>query len=1508
MPIPPSPAAEDPPPQLSISLDSTAQPIPTLPKAGKRTALPAGLGTAPRHCVGRFILKELMAQGGMGAIYRAADPAFGRDVVIKLVHERLAHAPRAARRFIEEARISGQLEHPGIPPVHEMGTLPDGRPFLAMKLIQGETLATFLTRVHDPKTGSRGPGSASGADRCQLLAIFEKICQAIGYAHSLGVIHRDLKPANIMVGAFGEVQVMDWGLAKRLGEAPASSAGAAQVHAATPLADENEPATAAGPNEASDGDETQPGAILGTPAFMPPEQAAGQVDQIDRQSDVFGLGAILCALLTGEGPYAGGSGSAVLYRASQGDLADAFARLDRCGADAPVIQLCKLCLAADKAQRPRDAGEVAAAVAQIRAQAEILARQAETERAAALARNEEQRKRRRAVQIAGSIITTVLIVGLLVSLWQMDRAIKAERLAVKEGQRRDEQRQRAEANERLALEQQAIAQTKEQQARQALELAEREKAVALAVRDFLENRLLRQANPWEQARLAGSANPTVRDLLAQAAVEFNPQTIADRFPQQPLVQAEVLETIGATYEGLGDFDQALVYFLTAHHIREEHQGPAHPDTLASLTNLAFTHLAASKQGEAMTLLLRLVTRLEELLRDAPTTEAAAILDSVLGLIDRRLNPRRFNLPTIKLGMNEAAMLLLQVGQALPRLQRLEDHCTRLFGPEDRRTLLMKLLFGFGCHALGQVQRACEIYETVLQFAEKQLEPDDYVQQGLREVLAVSYGALGTKPDEQVRLLTQSLETSRRVLGLDHPRTLATMGNLAVVHREAGRHAEAIVLLEQVRDSRERRLGDRHPSALIAMSDLADLYLKVRRFDDAIALLEFIHDADVRRFGPESPDALSSKVLWALGLKEAGRVADAIRLLEETRAVAERVLRPDHLDHLVTLYHLATAYHAADRLEDAEVLQTDAHRQLRARLGTRHPQTLASMASLVRIRAAARRLDEAAALMTECLTLQAGRRSPLQRELLHALSDLAAAYQRADRWAEAVTWYERLRTALVQARGATHMDTLVAMTRLANAYQKVGRHDDAVPLSEEVLRVLKARLGPEHVDTLQAVHNLGLAYRGLGRLEESATLLEEALAKRTLLVGPDHATTLQSQSELAHTYRQLGRLADALTHLEQVRKRREHVLGPHHLDTLAAMNDQAWLLIAVGQVPAGTTLHEETLSRRRTHLGPTHPHTLLSMNNLGRAYVAGNRLAEAVTQFEECLKLRQEKMGADHPDTLLTLSDLAQALKATGQWDSAKARFEQLLELQAKRLGATHPEVMPILLHLATVHHELNEGDRALVRVEELLQHLRDGHFQHPQVASLLREAVLLLNALGERTAAEHWQRLWLTTVRMKSGTDDVVYAEALATLGYLLMQQAKWSEAETVLRDSLAIRERRQPEEWSTFHGMSLLGGALLGQGSASEEAAERSRHLAAAEPLLLKGFAGMKESWRAETGRFGSLSSSPTPPSAPTAARTAVPRVRMLEAVDRLIQLNTLPDGSDRAARGQGERRPLAR
>jgi len=214
----------------------------------------------------RYEIREPIGHGGMGTVYRAFDRTLAREVALKVLRADVA-ADEAVIRLEREARILARLEHPGIVPVHEVGTLADGRVYYVMKLVRGD-------RVHD---------FARGVPQADVLRVLLRVCETVGFAHAQGVIHRDLKPSNIMVGGFGEVLVLDWGIARIRG-----------------LPDVNGGSRAVSPAGPDQGD-TAPGMVLGTPGFMAPEQAQGDPGQVDARSDVYALGAILRAVAGTDG-------------------------------------------------------------------------------------------------------------------------------------------------------------------------------------------------------------------------------------------------------------------------------------------------------------------------------------------------------------------------------------------------------------------------------------------------------------------------------------------------------------------------------------------------------------------------------------------------------------------------------------------------------------------------------------------------------------------------------------------------------------------------------------------------------------------------------------------------------------------------------------------------------------------------------------------------------------------------------------------------------------------------------------------------------------------------------------------------------------------------------------------------------------------------------------------------------------------------------------------------------
>jgi PAS domain S-box-containing protein len=285
----------------------------------------------------RYSATHLHARGGIGRVWRARDRQLDREVALKELLPDQAGNSKVAARFIREARLTGQLEHPGIVPVYELtsrtGT---DEPFYTMRFVRGRTLTSAIEAYHD----KRKSGQAEPLDLIALLTAFIAVCNTIAYAHSRGVLHRDLKGDNVMLGDFGEVIVLDWGLAKLMGQPEEEAADAC-----APMDETQSPGL------------TLQGEVIGTPAYMAPEQAEGRLNQIDQRTDIYGLGAMLYEILTGQPPFDGATTMEVLHKAIRG----APAAPRQIWPEVPVAleEVCLKALAKDPAKRYAGAEDLA---------------------------------------------------------------------------------------------------------------------------------------------------------------------------------------------------------------------------------------------------------------------------------------------------------------------------------------------------------------------------------------------------------------------------------------------------------------------------------------------------------------------------------------------------------------------------------------------------------------------------------------------------------------------------------------------------------------------------------------------------------------------------------------------------------------------------------------------------------------------------------------------------------------------------------------------------------------------------------------------------------------------------------------------------------------------------------------------------------------------------------------------------------------------------------------------
>jgi serine/threonine protein kinase len=393
------------------------------------------------------------------------------------------------------------------------------------------------------------------------------------------------------------------------------------------------------------------------------------------------------------------------------------------------------------------------------------------------------------------------------------------------------------------------------------------------------------------------------------------------------------------------------------------------------------------------------------------------------------------------------------------------------------------------------------------------------------------------------------------------------------------------------------------------------------------------------------------------------------------------------------------------------------------------------------------------------------------------------------------------------------------------------------------------------------------------VEKGGPLLIEQLTKRLLVVADqldaeafgDPLTVARLQHFLGNTLHSLGEPAKAIVLHQQVRQTLAKVLGFDHPDTLTTMNNLALAYLEADKLDLALPLLEETLKLRKARLGPDHRDTLNSMNNLAMGYKAVGMMDLALPLLEETLKLRKARLGPDHRDTLTSMNNLAVGYQAAGKLDLALPLFEETLKLTKVMFGTDHPDTLQTMNSLATAHRIAGKLELALPLLEETLTLMKVKLGQnHPNTLNTMGS---LFDAYLHTTQCEMALPLideFVIAQRKRLGADTAPFAGLVAQISLDLLGARQFPQADKLLRECLAIREKNEPGAWTTYNTQSMLGGALLGQKKHAE-----------AEPLLLKGYEGMN-------ARAKSI-----PPFG---------KVRLTEAAERLVQLYEATDRKDEA------------
>jgi tetratricopeptide (TPR) repeat protein len=977
---------------------------------------------------GYRVLREI-ARGGMGRVLGAFDLGLERDVALKIL---LPGSP--ADRFIRESKITARLPHPGIPAVHALGTLADGSPFLAMKLIDGQTLAVAIKTTERPR----------------LLQVFTQVCQAVGFAHSRGVIHRDLKPSNVMVGAFGEVQVMDWGLAKVLKD----ERGGTREEGVQPGSSVI--------SSSSSFDETHAGQVLGTPTYMAPEQARGEAT--DGRADVFALGGILCAILTGKPPFDGTSSAEVIRRASAADLGEAHARLDGSGADAVVIALCKRCLSPNRANRPADGRAVADELTAYLNGVQERLRAAEIAGAQAQERARAERRTRRIQMIAAGLLLLVLsggIVGTSIGLFQAKRAQEQAEFAQGEEKKRADELQKVSGFQAQMLHQvdatnAGVQLMADLRARHAAVLAKNQLPDA--------DKAARNAAFERELALVNSTDAAVT-MLDRTVLTPAVDAIGAQFEDQPLVDASLRTTLASVYRKLGRAREALALYQRAYDLRAAALGADHLDTLAAQSGIG------QELGELQQL-----------------AEAERIVRATLAAYERLLGEDHPETLDAKSLLAQQMYYQGNYDESEAITRDVLERRRRLLGPDHGNTLGSMSELGRFLMNRGKYADALQVLRETAEAQRRLGDPS------LAGTLA-NLGMVLTRQREFAAAepyLREALEIRRRTLGEDHPHTVNDTANLAALIMDMDKLAEAEPLAREALAKSRLLFGNEHASTLKSVNTLGQVLFRLNKFTETEPLYREALTTGRRVLGANHPDVIIWIANMGVLLQRLSRSAEAEPYLREAMDKNRQTLGEAHPYTLTMTRNLVELLHKEGKLADAEEVLRSALEGVRRVQGADHPDTVRMTRDLADMLRQRNKLADAESLMRPVLESVRRRQGEDHPDTIALLSYFGGVLRDQGKLDEAELCFEQALEANRRRYGDAHANTVTALLRMGSLRLAQGKYSEALavltPMEGKVQKIIPGTVGVLRNASLIGL--LGKARRGLAK-EPSAFKLAEA---------------------------------------------------------------------------------------------------------------------------------------------------------------------------------------------------------------------------------------------------------------------------------------------------------------------------------------------------------------------------------------------------------------------------------
>jgi tetratricopeptide (TPR) repeat protein len=1258
-----------------------------------------------------------LGRGGMGTVWRALQLSTRRHVALKVLERGAFGSQKALARFEREIELTARLQHPNIAQVFDSGQY-NGTHYYAMELIEGVPLDQYVEGCCLARRG--------------ILELMRTVCEAVQHAHERGVIHRDLKPSNILVTPDGQPHVLDFGLAK-----------AFQVKDW-------------GLNVSTDGEP------VGTPAYMSPEQAAGNVDHIDTRADVYSLSAILFLLLTGELPHdLSGTRYDVLRRIAEEEVKrprEITGEVDR-----ELEALLLKALAHDPKDRYPSAGALAQDIENYLIGEPLAARPP------TIAYFVRKRIKKYRIPVAVALSVLAILIGTGVFSYiriarERSRAVKAEERA----QRRATETEEARDN------------------------ARKEADKAKAMYEFVES-IIASVNP---AR-TGGRQVTVREELDRAASE-----VGTTFAEQPEVEAAIRQTMGGMYMRLGEYSAAETQYSRALEIRHRIFGEDHPDTLTSLASMAFYFLEKGKYDQAEPMLRQCLKKQRRILGE----EHPETLGSLQNLALIMGNKGRFD-----------------EEEALDR-QALEiSRCVR--GKEHEDTLACLSNLASAVVERGKLDEGERMFRECVEVERRVLGSEHPLTLHSLSRLAETLQRKGELGEAEATI-RKALETQRRVLGDEHPDTLSSMSEEGRILFQKGELDEAERLFSLCLEAQQRILGNEHPSTLTTMNSLGCVHREKGEVEEAESIFKKVLATGQRLKDENHPDAIKSKMCLACVLFDEGQIEEAKGLFRQGLEEQRRVLGDEHPDTLETMANLASALAREHELNESESLFREAVQRYSRTLGRGDRRTLQSTVHLAHVLMDKGSFDGAEQLLNGCLDVQLGdleksqarartttvpaqgqseaaidaqeeakvfahetfdgkltldwkilHAAPLRYSLSKNPGALTITTQEGDFY-KSNTDYENL--FLIDCpeggREALELTTCITFRPVAswnqaglifyndddNYLKFVYEWEDATggriftigAETEGDFWTVKFRVRQEFdkvwlrvtkranhytfftsLDGEEFIPKIFPAFDRTGRFDRGV-IWGDALAKQVGIVATNGFGTGAPEREASFDlFDARGVPPDAGKSTEEARLPKS--TRDQLAQTLSALCRLGTDLSDRRQFSRAEVLLRRCLEVQQCVLGAEHPHTLYTMNRLGIAVGELGKLDQAEEALSKCLEIRRRVLGQEHRDTLGTMLNLGATLGQSGKLPQAELMLRRCIEIQLRTLGGEHPDTLMAMRDLSVVLRARGKLDETETILRECLETCRRVPGEDlPDMLKAMRQLALVLEERGKHSEAE----------------------------------------------------------------------------------------------------------------------------------------------------------------------------